>query len=137
CARHERAQRLAVALYRKSALMAGRAATERMLLKDRRGRLCAERLSFLQDEILRVLYEFALKHLYPSQNPSEAERLAIVATGGYGRGILAPGSDIDLLFLLPDKQTAWNGHIAQGILYCPGARGVNDGQRTRSINEFT
>ena len=61
----------------------------------------------MQDEIIRVLFEFAAKHLYPSENPSEAERMAIVATGGYGRGVLAAGSDIDLLFLLPYKQTAW------------------------------
>ena len=31
------------------------------------------------------------KHLYPSQNPSEAERMAVVATGGYGRGLHGAG----------------------------------------------
>src|SRR5262245_19704177 len=132
---NERALRSAVAQRLKAALMQGRAVAERLLLKDRRGRLCAERLSFLQDEILRVLYEFALKHLYPSQNPSEAERLAIVATGGYGRGILAPGSDIDLLFLLPYKQTAWSEQIAEAILYCLWDMGLKVGHATRSINE--
>ena len=118
--------RLEVSRRIKAALVQGRAAAEDLLIKDRHGRRCAERLCFMQDEIIRVLYEFTAKHLYPAENPSEAEHMAIVATGGYGRGVLAAGSDIDLLFLLPYKQTAWGevrrrdhpllpvGHRAQG-----------------------
>src|SRR5687768_8948617 len=68
--------RNAVAQRLKGALTQGRAAAEKLLLKERHGRHCAELLSFMQDEIIRVLYEFAAKHLYPSQNPSEAERMA-------------------------------------------------------------
>src|SRR5262249_3838929 len=98
---NERELRLAVSRRPPAALARGRAAAERLLIADRHGRRCAERLSLMQDEIIRVLFEFAIKHLYPAQNPSEAERMAIVATGGYGRGVLAAGSDIDLLFLLP------------------------------------
>src|SRR5262250_3334205 len=79
--------RNAVAQCLKAAAARGRAAAERMLLRDRRGRLCAERLSHMQDEVIRLLFEFTQKHLYPVQNPSEAEQIAIVATGGYGRGI--------------------------------------------------
>ena len=89
----------------------------------------------MQDEIIRILFEFVVKHLYPSQNPSEAERMAIVATGGYGRGLLAPGSDIDLLFLLPYKQTAWGESVAEAILYCLWDLGLKVGHATRSIDE--
>jgi [protein-PII] uridylyltransferase len=131
----ERELRIAVAQRLKTALLEGRAKAEQMLLKDKRGRLCAERLCYLQDEIIRVLFAFARTHLYPSQNPSEAERIAIVATGGYGRGILAPGSDIDLLFLLPYKQTAWSESIAEAILYCLWDMGLKVGHATRSVDE--
>ncbi|HEY2226414.1 MAG TPA: [protein-PII] uridylyltransferase [Xanthobacteraceae bacterium] len=137
-ARHagrEREMRNAVAQHLKAALTAGRAKAEQLLLADRHGRLCAERLCFMQDEIIRLLFELAEKHLYPAQNHSTAERMAIVATGGYGRGILAPGSDIDLLFLLPYKQTAWCESIAEAILYCLWDMGLKVGHATRSIDE--
>ena len=127
--------RLEVARRIKAALVQGRAAAENLLIRDRHGRRCAERLCFMQDEIIRVLYEFTAKHLYPAENPSEAEHMAIVATGGYGRGVLAAGSDIDLLFLLPYKQTAWGESVAETILYCLWDTGLKVGHATRSINE--
>src|ERR1039457_668744 len=127
--RTERPQRL------KTALNDGRAKAEQLLLKDRHGRRCAERLCRLEDEIIRLLFEFARKHLYQSQNPSEAEHMAVIATGGYGRGLQAPGSDIDLLFLLPYKQTAWGEQVAEAILYCLWDTGLKVGHATRSVDE--
>ena len=50
----------------KSAMLDGRAAAERLLLKERHGGRCAQRLCFMHDEIIRLLYEFARRHLYPS-----------------------------------------------------------------------
>ncbi len=127
--------RAALAQRLKAALNEGRAKAEQLLLKDRHGRRCAERLCRMEDEIIRLLYEFVKKHLYPSQNPSEAEHMAVVATGGYGRGLQAPGSDIDLLFLLPYKQTAWGEQIAEAILYCLWDLGLKVGHATRSVDE--
>src|SRR5215831_12022619 len=91
--------RSAMAQLLKAELIAARAAAQTMLLKDRHGRRCAERLCFVQDEIIRILFAAATQHLYKSPVPSGAERMAVVATGGYGRGLMAPESDIDLLFI--------------------------------------
>src|ERR1700736_74310 len=92
--------RSSVAQLLKAELVAARATAQAVLLKDRHGRHCAERLCFVQDEIIRILYAAATRHLYYSPIPSGAERMAVVATGGYGRGLMAPESDIDLLFIL-------------------------------------
>jgi [protein-PII] uridylyltransferase len=130
----ERELRTAVAQRLKAVLAEGRRAAEQMLLADRHGRTCAERLCVMQDEIIRMLYDLTVR-LYRSTMPSDSERMTVVATGGYGRGLLAPGSDIDLLFLLPYKQTAWAESIAEGILYCLWDMGLKVGHATRSVDE--
>src|SRR5476649_2996049 len=132
---NDRDMRSELAKRLKDALNEGRANAEQLLLKDRHGRRCAERLCRLEDEIIRLLFEFARKHLYPSQNPSESEHMAVIATGGYGRGLQAPGSDIDLLFILPYKQTAWGEQVAEAILYCLWDMGLKVGHATRSVDE--
>jgi [protein-PII] uridylyltransferase len=131
----EDAFRTATAQLLKAELMASRAAAQAILLKDRHGRRCAERLCHVQDEIIRILYSAATRHLYRSPIPSGAERMAVVATGGYGRGLMAPESDIDLLFILPYKQTAWGEQVAEAILYCLWDMGLKVGHATRSVDE--
>src|ERR1700734_3983396 len=131
----ERELRTAVALRLKAALTQARSRAEQLLLKDRHGRRCAERLCQLQDEIIRILFEFIGSEIYQPQVRSEAEHMAVVATGGYGRGLLAPGSDIDLLFLLPYKQTAWGESVAEALLYCLWDMGLKVGHATRSVSE--
>ena len=128
-------KRTAVAQRLKAVLAESSAKAEALLLKERHGGRCAARLTRMQDDLIRVIYTFAVTRLYPSQSPSESERMAIVATGGYGRGLMAPGSDIDLLFLLPYKQTAWGEQIAEVILYCLWDMGLKVGHATRSIDE--
>jgi [protein-PII] uridylyltransferase len=127
--------RTAMAQLLKSELIAARQAAQIVLLKDRHGRRCAERLCFIQDEIIRILYDAATRYLYNSSIHSSAERMAVVATGGYGRGLMAPESDTDLLFVLPYKQTAWGEQVAEAILYCLWDMGLKVGHATRSVDE--
>jgi [protein-PII] uridylyltransferase len=112
-----------------------RAAIEAMLRTDKSGARCAERLSHVQDQLIRVIYDFAVEYVYPVKNPSAAERMGVVAVGGYGRSTLAPGSDIDLLFLLPYKQTPWGESVIEYILYMLWDLGCKVGHASRNVEE--
>ena len=112
-----------------------RAAAKRRLEADGDGRRCAEDLSGFQDALIALAYDFTTTHIYPADNPTTAERMAVVAQGGYGRGLLAPGSDIDLLFLLPYKQTAWGESVAEYMLYLLWDLGFKVGHATRNIDQ--
>ncbi len=99
------------------------------------GRACAQNLSLFQDELIRLIYDFVVSHIYRATNPSTSERLTLVATGGYGRGLLAPKSDIDLLFLRPARQTAWGESVVESVLYFLWDLGFKVGHATRTVED--
>ena len=113
----------------------GRAEAERRLIEEGDGLACARRLCAVMDEVVRAVHDAVVRRLYPADNPSTSERLAVAATGGYGRGTLAPGSDVDLLFLLPYKQTAWGESVVEAILYVLWDLKLKVGHATRSVDE--
>lgn len=102
---------------------------------DGNGRRCAQSLSLFQDELIRLIYDFTTTYVHRVDNRSSAERMAILATGGYGRGLMAPFSDVDLLFLLPYKQTPWGESVAEYILYLLWDSGFKVGHATRTADQ--
>ncbi len=121
--------------YLKHLIAKSRKGEEKRLTETGKGKECAQRLSRLQDTLIAALYEFASTAIYAASNPSAAERIAVVAVGGYGRGALAPGSDIDLLFLLPYKQTPWGESVVEYMLYFLWDLGFKVGHATRSVDD--
>ncbi len=105
------------------------------LERDRNGRACAKGLADFQDELIRLIFDYTVTHVYRATNPSDAERMSVIATGGYGREMLAPGSDIDLLFLLPYKQTPWGESVAEYMLYILWDLGFKVGHATRTVDQ--
>jgi [protein-PII] uridylyltransferase len=118
----------------KALVKAARAAARARLDATLDGCACAAGLSTFQDELVRLVFDYMVTHVWRATNPSDAERMAVVATGGYGRGLLAPGSDIDLLFLLPYKKTPWAESVAEAVLYMLWDLGFKVGHATRTID---
>ncbi|MEM9027931.1 MAG: [protein-PII] uridylyltransferase [Pseudomonadota bacterium] len=108
---------------------------EHKLMRDGDGRACAAYLSGVQDEIVSAIHDYTAAHVYFRPVGSVSESIAIVATGGYGRGLLAPGSDIDLLFLLPYKQTPWAESVVEYALYLLWDIGYKVGHATRTVEQ--
>ena len=87
----------------------------------------------LLDAVLEVMFEAALK-----RQKGAAPEVALVAQGGYGRGQLNPGSDLDLLFLLPrasHKIPKSISTIIEEVLYILWDAGFKVGHACRSIAE--
>jgi len=95
----------------------------------------ARLLSGVTDEVVSALYDFTTVHVFRARNPTEGERLCVMAVGGYGRGTLAPFSDLDLLFLRPYKQTAHIESVIEFMLYALWDLGFKVGHASRTIEE--
>lgn len=91
--------------------------------------------SFLTDEIIVQLYKVTTEFILPVQNRTLSERLSLVAIGGYGRADMAPYSDVDILFLLPYKQTAWGEQVVEYMLYMLWDIGLKVGHAVRTVTE--
>jgi [protein-PII] uridylyltransferase len=112
-----------------------RDAAQFSLERDGNGRACAESLADFQDALIHLAYDYTVAHVYQPADPTDTEQLCVIATGGYGRGLLAPGSDIDLLFLLPAKQTPWGESVVEYILYLLWDLRFKVGHATRSVEQ--
>jgi [protein-PII] uridylyltransferase len=113
----------------------GHASARELLKRPRHGLICAQHLSAVMDGVVGCLHVAATEHFYPALNPSQSERIAVVAVGGYGRGTLAPGSDVDLLFLFPHKQTAWGESVVEAMLYPLWDLKLKVGHSVRSVDD--
>ncbi len=133
----DEARRQAVSRVLKRALEAGRAEVKRRIgATPGRGLELAAAQSFLTDQILRLAFDAAVDHLYGRDNPSAAERICLVAVGGYGRAEMAPYSDVDIMFLSPLSKTAWVEQVVESILYILWDLGLKVGHSTRTVDEM-
>ena len=120
----------------KDALDKGRAElAQRLEAKPSAGHENAGGFAFLIDQLIRVIHDHAVTHLYPSANRSQAERLAIMAVGGYGRAEMSPHSDVDIAFLVGGKKTAWCEQVVEAMLYLLWDLGLKVGHSTRTLDE--
>jgi len=115
----------------KKASAEGRERAKALLFEDGSGLNCAYRISLLQDQLITVLHDVVVGHIYPRQK----EKFAITAVGGYGRGTLAPGSDIDLLFLFLPKPQEETHKAVEFMLYVLWDMGFKVGHATRTLEE--
>ncbi|MGE0746982.1 MAG: [protein-PII] uridylyltransferase [Rhodospirillales bacterium] len=119
----------------KRVLGEGRAAIRSRFEAGTPGDEAAAELARLMDGIMSALVGFASDRVYPAANPTAADRLCVAAVGGYGRGELAPSSDIDLLFLLPYKETPRQEQVIEFTLYMMWDLGLKVGHATRSVDD--
>ncbi|WP_240048217.1 [protein-PII] uridylyltransferase [Crenalkalicoccus roseus] len=94
------------------------------------GLAAARWLAALMDGVVQALHAYALAMVPPR---GAEPPFALVATGGYGRGVLAPHSDIDLLFLTRGEAGPRAQRLVEFLLYLLWDLGLKVGHATRSV----
>ncbi len=91
--------------------------------------------AWLTDQLVKGALAYATEIKFRNPTPTEGERLAVMAVGGYGRGEMAPFSDVDLLFLTPYKITAWAESVIETMLYVLWDLKLKVGHASRTIKD--
>nr|CRH04466.1 [Protein-PII] uridylyltransferase [Candidatus Magnetococcus massalia] len=128
-----------VALFRE-ALEEGRNALRQAHESGAAGQRIIKGHTFIIDVLLYRLHALLHGHWHffdmePEVDNTPDESYAMVATGGYGRGELAPYSDIDLLFILPTDQIELASKQVEKILYFLWDLGLDVGHAVRTLDE--
>nr|WP_239025501.1 [protein-PII] uridylyltransferase [Roseibacterium persicicum] len=91
--------------------------------------------TFLTDGLVRAVLHVSERHLHRTPLPTEGERMAVMAVGGYGRGEMAPYSDVDLLFVTPWKITPQIESVIESALYMLWDLHMKVGHASRTVKE--
>ena len=89
----------------------------------------------LTDGLVCAALSIATTLSHRNPNPTGAERLAVLAVGGYGRAEMAPYSDVDLLFLSPWKITPWAESVIETMLYMLWDLKLKVGHASRTVKD--
>lgn len=118
----------------RAALFRGRMIAKERLENGASGMETARLLCGVTDVVIRALWEFTTSIAIPMSEQSPP--LALAATGGYGRGALAPFSDIDLLFVRGELggQVSLEATIGY-LLYALWDLGFKVGHASRTVEE--
>jgi [protein-PII] uridylyltransferase len=94
----------------------------------------AQALCGLKDMLIRAAYDYVIRHEVPGL--SGQARPAVAAQGGYGRGLIAPYSDLDLLFLMPAQGGADGAEkTTEALLYLLWDAGLKVSHAVRTVAE--
>ncbi|THD76371.1 [protein-PII] uridylyltransferase [Thalassobius vesicularis] len=89
--------------------------------------------TWLTDCIVITAMDIATRLMAPKG--AKPEQMTVIAVGGYGRGEMAPFSDVDLLFLTPHRITPWAEQIIESMLYILWDLRLKVGHSSRTIKD--
>ena len=98
------------------------------------GRQVLEMRTALIDALIGRLLALAEAEFF-RQHLRVAERLSVVAVGGYGRGEMNPASDVDVMFLYPWKASPYVQTVSERVLYALWDLGLEVGNAVRRITD--
>ncbi len=121
----------------REALDAGRAELSRRLAEHpSAGHAHCGGNSFLIDQLMRLIHDYAATRLAPVLEGERARALTLVAAGGYGREELAPHSDIDIAFFVERADDPRTVKLIEAILYLMWDLGLTVGHSVRTVDDI-
>ncbi|GAB5348520.1 [protein-PII] uridylyltransferase [Alteriqipengyuania sp. 357] len=92
--------------------------------------------SFLLDQLIRLIHDYAADHLAPVPDGERARAITMVAAGGYGREEMAPHSDVDIGFIVERAEDERTVALVEAILYLLWDLGLTVGHSVRTVDEI-